>query len=243
MELKPLVLFSAIALMGCQREQWNDCVTGTGEHATEVRSVGAFTAIELEDRIDLVLEARSSGSIAVEGGENLLGQISTEVSEGTLRIRSAMKCNWVRSFKPRITVHAPVDALCRITLRGTGDVRCADTLRCDGFLLEQWGGEGSTRLSVRMGRLDILLHTGAGDALITGRCEEVNLYSGIMAPIDAGALRAGAVRVNNSSTGDIRCWAVNELDAQVRSVGDVYYTGAPATVRSTITGSGSLIHE
>lgn len=243
MELKHLYLFGAMALVGCEREQWNDCVTGTGDHATEERSVSAFTAIELEDRIDLVLESRAIGSIAVEGGENLLGQISTEVSEGTLRIRSAMKCNWVRSFKPRITVHAPVEALCRITLRGTGEVRCADTLRCDGFLLEQWGGEGSTRLSVRMDRLEILLHTGAGDALIAGRCDEVDLYSGIMAPIDAGALRAGTVRVNNSSTGDIRCWAVNELDAQIRSVGDVYYIGSPANVHSTITGSGSLIHE
>ncbi len=242
MALKHILLLGAIALVGCQREQWDDCVTGTGDQATEERNVGAFTAIELHDRIDLMLEARAAGTIAVEGGENLLGQIDTEVSEGTLRISSAMKCNWVRSFKPRIAVHVPVQDLCRVALRGTGDVRCADTLRCGYFLLEQWGAEGSTELKVNVDRLDIALHTGAGDAVVSGICGSTGLYCGIMAPLDARALRADTARVNNSGVGDLRCWAVHHLEAEVRSVGDVYYRGDPA-VFSVVTGSGRLIRE
>ncbi|HRD51330.1 MAG TPA: head GIN domain-containing protein [Flavobacteriales bacterium] len=241
MELKRLLPFLVVALAGCQREQLDDCITTTGAMRTETRELQAFDAIEIEDRIDLVLEERAAGSVAVEGGANLLGQVITEVKDGTLHISNNMRCRWVRSFKPRITVHAPLSNLCRMTLRGTGDVRCTDTLRCDYFLLEQWGAEGSTELKVNLSRLDIALHTGAGDALITGRCDEANLYSGIMAPIDASGLRASIVRVNNSSVADFRCWAMDALDAQVRSVGDVYYRGDPPNVQSTIVGSGRLI--
>lgn len=241
MELKRLLPFLVLALAGCQRDQWDDCITSTGATRTETRELQVFDAIEIEDRIDLVLEARATGNVAVEGGANLLGQVITEVKDGTLHIGNNMRCRWVRSLKPRITVHVPIENLCRLTLRGTGDVRCADTLRCDYFLLEQWGAEGSTDLKVNLPRLDIAMHTGAGDALITGRCNEANLYSGIMAPIDASGLHAGTVRVNNSSVGDMRCWAQAELDAQVLSVGDVYYRGDPPSVQSTITGSGRLI--
>ncbi|MBK9149286.1 MAG: DUF2807 domain-containing protein [Flavobacteriales bacterium] len=243
MELKPLLPCLLIVLAGCQREQWDDCVTSTGSNQVEERAVPAFSSVEIEDRVDLVFEARATGSVAVEGGANLIGQVVTDVKDGTLSIRNDMRCRWVRSFKPRITVHVPAEGICRITLRGTGDISCADTLRCDYLLVEQWGAEGSVDLKVDVDRLDIALHTGAGDALITGACNEANLYSGIMAPIDASGLRASTVRVNNSSVADIRCWAVNELEAQVRSAGDVFYKGDPASVQSVITGSGRLIPE
>ena len=242
MALKHLLLLGAIALVGCRREQWDDCITSTGSTRTETRELQAFDAIEVKDRIDLVLEARPAGSVAIEGGANLLGQVITEVKDGTLQISNEMRCRWVRSFKPRITVHVPIGDLCRVTLRGTGDLRCADTLRCDYFLLEQWGAEGSTELKVNVDRLDIALHTGAGDALVSGLCASTGLYCGIMAPLDARALRADTVRVNNSGVADVRCWAVHHLEAEVRSAGDVYYRGDP-DVYSSVTGSGRLIKE
>lgn len=233
----------ALVMAGCQRERLDDCFTPTGPMAAEERAVGAFRAIVLDDRVDLVLEDRTPGTVIVEAGANLLGQVDTELEGGTLRIRNRNTCNWVRSFKPRITVRAPAAALERLQLNGTGRVSCADTLRAPSFLLEQRGGQGECMLLLRADRADIALHTGAGTVILRGRCGELNLYSGIMAPIDASAMDARWVNVNNSSVADIRCRARESLDAQVRSVGDVYYAGDPALVTSAITGSGRLIRE
>ena len=79
MELKHLLPFLIIALASCQRDQWDDCVTSTGATQAEERAVPAFSSIEIEDRIDLAFEARAIGSVAVEGGANLFGQVVTEV--------------------------------------------------------------------------------------------------------------------------------------------------------------------
>lgn len=243
MELKRLVPLLLFVLAGCQREQWDDCITSTGAMQVEERMVGAFDRVDLGDRIDLVLEDRASGSITVEAGRNLIGQVTTEVNDGTLRIRNAMRCNWVRSFKPRITVHVPVSGLCRMTVRGTGDVVCTDTIHCDYFLLEQWGAEGSTQLLLHTTRSDIAMHTGAGSITVQGRTELLELFSGIMAPIDAHGITASTVNVNNGGVADIRCRTSGELNVRIDDVGDVYYSGSPATINRTINGSGRLIHE
>lgn len=241
MELKRLLPLLLVVLAGCQSEQWDDCITSTGPMRAEERGVGAFTAIELDDRIDLVLEDRASGTIAVEAGRNLIGQVTTEVKDGALRIRNAMKCNWVRSFKPRITVRVPAHGVCRMTLRGTGDVACTDTIRCDYFLLEQWGAEGSAQLLMRTTRSDIAMHTGAGSITLGGRTELLELFSGIMAPIDAQGVIASVVNVNNGGVADIRCYTNGTLNVRIDDVGDVYYGGSPATITSTVNGSGRLI--
>jgi hypothetical protein len=87
------------------------------------------------------------------------------------------------------------------------------------------------------------LHTGAGDVQVVGSCTSTaDLFSGIQAPIDARALQARNVNVNNSGVADIRCWASERLDVQLRDVGDVYYRGDPV-IASNITGSGELIRE
>ena len=243
MELKYTIVLGAFALFGCQREQLDDCMTSAGSMRTQVRTTGIITAVDLNDRIDLVIESREANTIVVEAGSNLLDQVRTEMDGGRLTISNGMRCNWVRSFKPRITVHVPVSDLQHLVLRGTGNIHCTDSIRTGYFLLEQWGGEGSSTLLVSNDRTDVALHTAAGDITIRGTCNTANLYSGIMAPLDASGLRASMVAVNNNGVADVRCWAVDHLNVQLRDVGDVYYRGDPPTVETNITGSGHLIHE
>ncbi|HRH38257.1 MAG TPA: DUF2807 domain-containing protein [Flavobacteriales bacterium] len=243
MELKHIIILGTFALAGCNREQLDDCVTSAGAMRTEERATGAITEVDLSDRIDLVIEARDANTISVEAGANLIAQVSTEMEGGKLTVRNDMRCNWVRSFKPRITVHVPASALQHVVLRGTGNITSTDSIRVNYFLLEQWGGEGSCSLLISNDRTDIALHTAAGDCTVHGACNTANLYSGIMAPLDASGLRARTVAVNNSGVSDVRCWAVDHLNVQLRDVGDVYYSGSPSTLETSVTGSGHLIHE
>ena len=242
MELKQLFPIAALALLGCQRDQWDDCITSSGSERTEERTIAAFTTIELDDRIDLVLETRDVGSVSVEAGSNLIGQVVTEVDNGVLKVRNDMRCHWVRSFKPRVVVHVPVAGIDRVILRGTGNVSCTDTIVRAFFALEQWGAEGDCALLLNVDVVDIGLHTGAGKATLRGCCATANLYSGIMAPIDASGLDADVVNVNNSSVADFRCRVALKLNVGIHSVGDVYYTGTPPEVYTSITGSGHLYH-
>lgn len=229
-------------LCGCQREQWDDCITSTGPTASEQRAVGGYHGIDLDDRIDLVLDPTTVGKVTITSGRNLLDQVRTEVVDGVLRISNGNTCNWVRSFKPRITVRASVVGVERIVLRGTGDVSCSDTIMAPFLAVEQWGAQGTAHLLLAVNNVEVGLHTGAGDAVLHGRCTgEARLYSGIMGPIDASALRASRVSVNNSGITDIRCWAEDELYVFIGDVGDVYYRGGPSVLTSDIQGGGQVV--
>ena len=241
-----LRIFISIAitllLNGCGKEQWDDCITSTGPMRTEIRQLASFHMVDLEDRIDLVLEHLPSSSIEVEAGRNLMDQVITEVRDGVLHIRNDNRCNWVRSFKPRITVKVPIEVVDKLILRGTGNVTSTDTVKQDVFEVEQWMAIGTTTLTVDVNAVYIGLHTGAGDVVLRGRASEnANLYSGIMGTIDASEMRAHSVNINNSGIGDLRCWAEVELNVAIRDAGDVHYRGDPIFVDTQITGSGSLI--
>lgn len=245
MELRRLIpILMLLLFAGCEKDQWDDCITSTGAIREDQRTTGGFHTVDLQDRVDLLLEQRDAGTVVVEAGINLMGQVVTEVRDSILYVRNDNRCNWVRSFKPRITVKVPIVGIRHLVLRGTGEVNCADTIRAGHFVLEQWSGQGSASLMLAVDRADIALHTGAGDVTAHGRCnEEVNLYSGMMGPIDASDLHAPVVNVNNSGATDIRCWAQERLHVQIRDVGDIYFRGDPTEVHADITGSGSLIHE
>lgn len=240
MELKWLIPL-CVVLSGCAREQLDDCFTGTGDRTREEREVEPFHTVDLADRIDLVLEARADGPLIVEAGSALLGQIDTEVEAGVLRVRNTNRCNWVRSYTPRITVYAPLPRVERLILRGSGNVSAEDTIRRSRFVVEQWGGEGTVVLLLDVEQLTCALHTGVGDVRLQGRCSEVaDLYSGVIGAIDASGLRTRTVNINNSGVADIRCWAEEGLAVKILARGDVYFRGTPAQLTTDLQGSGRL---
>jgi hypothetical protein len=226
---------------GCRKEQLDDCITSTGPIRTEQRILTGFHSVDLSDRIDLVLDHLAESTVEIEGGRNLLDQIVTEVRDSVLYISNDNRCNWVRSFKPRITVKIPIASVHTLILRGTGNITATDTVRHGIFRIDQWLGIGTAQFTVAVQQIYVGLHTGAGDVKLSGYAtDNANYYSGIMGTIDASQLRARVVNINNSGIGDFRCWAEEELNVAIGDAGDVYYRGQPSIINSHITGSGSL---
>lgn len=232
-----------LLLFSCNKENMGDCFISAGASASEVRSVPAFQRILLSDRIDMELTQDTSAEPFVEviTGKNLLGRVSTTVVDGELRIGSGITCNWVRSLKERPLVRVSFKHLERLTFSSVGNVSATGPIHGRSFRLEQWDGHGTVRLDIHVDTCWIGLHTGVGNAIITGNAHKLDLYALNFGHIDAGGSHAAQVAVNNSGSGDIRCRATETLDVQVRNVGDVYFAGSPAHVNAQITGSGRLI--
>lgn len=237
-----ILLIATVVLASCAKEQRGDCFMGAGEPSSELRELSEFRSIVLDDRIDLELHQDTTAppSLLVEAGSNLLERITTEVRNGELYIGSDLKCNWVRKLdRPKVRLTFP--QVERITYRGVGDITATTPIHGRTFRLEQWDGHGTVRLQLHVDTAWIGLHTGVGDAHVSGSVGQLSLYTLNFGHIDAASLAAREVLVNNSGSGDIRCRVSDALFVQVRNVGDVYYAGDPPTVDALFVGSGRLL--
>ncbi len=238
-----IVISVALLLPGCARENMDDCFTSMGPQRVETRVVSAFHSIRLQGRVDLLItqDTVAAPSVTVEAGRNLMPHLITEVVGEELRVDNTIKCNWVRSLKELPVVHVTLPRLEKLTYGGTGDVHATTPIRLDVFRMEQHEGQGTVRLELDVDTCYIGLHAGVGNIIITGATHTAHLYTSNFGHVDARALDAQLVLLNNSGSGDIHCVARDALYAILTNAGDVYYSGGPPVVESTVTGTGRLI--
>ena len=162
----------SILIFGC-----NDrCFNSIGDHATEARSLSGFDKINIENKINLFISFDSIYSISLEGGENLLHNIITEVDDdGWLNISDQNTCDWVRSYDHEINIHVTMPELIHLFCANTGNITGLDTIRSKVFRFDQQIGSGVNELTILSDTAFIKLHTGTGDMTCFGKNEK-NLH-------------------------------------------------------------------
>src|SRR5690348_5293144 len=91
-----ILLLGAIALSSCQK--LCDCAESTGSPTQETRSLSSFDRIIVDNNVNVVLSIGPQ-QVTVEGGKNLLPNITTDVANGALTLKNKNICNWLRSYK------------------------------------------------------------------------------------------------------------------------------------------------
>ncbi|MCO5263664.1 MAG: DUF2807 domain-containing protein, partial [Lentimicrobium sp.] len=225
----------------CNREQLDDCYTRTGPMVTEERPSGYFERIELYDNVNLVLIEGNQPTLKIEAGQKLLDAIKTEITDSTLLIRNTLKCNWVRSYDREITVYATAPALHEIRYEGSGDVRTAGPVTLDSLQVSIWGGAGTFDLDLHAYQLNLALHYGTVDLHVKGKAVLTTIFANSYGPFYCNDLISNIVYIRNSGTNNCHVHAEHILEAEITSVGNIYYTGNPYELKTNISGSGKLI--
>jgi hypothetical protein len=234
-------IFSMLMITSCTGEQADDCFTNSGQQVTESRPAGIIEKIELWDNVNLVLIPGSSPQIIVEAGENIMDAVTTEITNGTLVIRNTMQCNWVRNFNKELTVFVTAPQLSEIRYEGSGDISTRSQLNLDSLQLSIWGGAGSFNLDLNVTRLNLAQHYGTVDLHVSGRAYITTIFSNSFGPFYCDSLVSNIIYIRNSGTNNCYVHPLHVLEAEITSVGDIYYSGNPYDVKSVITGSGKLV--
>ncbi len=236
----PIVLvFSCMLFLACNTEHVDDCFTNTGPDKTEDRVVDPFHTIELYNNVNLVIKQGNTYKIEVEGGENILSSIKTDVSDSALIIRNTMKCNWVRSYNREVTVIATVPSIREIRYEGSGDVNTENQLLLDSLYVNIRGGAGSFKLNLVVENLTLTLHYGTVDLIVNGTAMNTTIIAGSYGLIDCRDLESNTVLIRNGGSNNSYINVKQKLDYTMYSSGSIYYRGSPSEVFDTISGSGS----
>ena len=235
-------LFFAVSLTtSCTSENVDDCFSNTGVQITKTRTVAGFNKIELYDNVNLVLVPGISTEIEVEAGKNIIDAIKTEISDSTLVIRNTMECNWVRNFNREITVFVSANNLKEIRYEGSGDVSNIGQLSLDSLYINIRGGAGSFNFDVNIHKLNLSMHYGTADIHVRGKSMITTIVAGGFGPFYCNDLISNIVYISSGGSNDCYIHAVHILESKIFSVGNIYYTGNPYRLESTVLGSGKLI--
>ena len=217
-----------------------DCFKSTGKEAVVYRDLPAFDKVLIKDKLDVILIEGNSFGVRLEGGQNLLTLVRTEVESGELIITNENTCNVVRSYKRRIKLFVTAPRFREITHRGVGDVSCKDVLHSDSLIYRVLNS-GNMYLNVDNTHLTGSIN-GMGDITCCGKTNMHILNASGESHINCGQLQTQKSDFYLKICGPSFISVSQELRVVIRHSGNVYYNGNPTSVQQEITGSGKLFN-
>jgi hypothetical protein len=157
-------------------------------------------------------------------------------------LRNTGKWLWLKDPDKKINVYLRVPSLQCLQYNGSGDVSSPDTLHAGSFLLEVLDGSAMISLVVNTDFLYLKNMDGTADIRVEGLTDYLYVFNSTVSPVDCRDLECNTTRVINSGTNNCYIHPRKLLSVSIKGKGDVYYTGEPDTIISSITGSGQLIH-
>jgi hypothetical protein len=187
-------------------------VRGNGRIKTDDRTISAFTEIDAGGAFAIEWQS-GSPALQITTDENLLPYIESDVSGGTLQLRTHDQIWPTHGIK--VVISSPTRAGARI--RGAVKL-AAKQLTGPKFALE---ASGASRVSLD-GNIDELL------ADMTGASE-----------LEASGLQTKTAEISTTGAGDAEIAVAETLKVAITGAGKVTYSGNP-TIEKHITGAGSV---
>lgn len=187
--------------------------TGSGVVKSMTRQVADFSAIRSQGSFDLDIK-QGVLSVEIEGDDNLLDLISTQVVGEELRL--SMNASY--STNHALMVHVSAPRIRKVSIAGTSDVAMR---------------------SIRAGQLTLELQ-GAVDLTAGGQVEKLNLQIQGSGDVNAKNLRSRSADLNVNGTADVQIMVTEELNVSLHGTGDVTYYGHPAVLNKVISGLGDI---
>ena len=205
----------AVMLTGCSFvKNFGDKVAGSGVIKNEKRNVTPFTSIDASGAFDVEVVCQKDLSLELEGDDNLLPLVKTEVRGGTLYL------NPEKDFSVRkpLRVKISVPNLESISSSGASNFRVTN-MKNDKFKIGT---------------------SGASSLHLAGETKSLDMEMSGASKVESEDLRAERVTISLSGAGEADVYASEELNAEVSGAGSVSYSGDPKTVNKHVSGVGSV---
>ena len=213
---------------------------GSGHVITETRNVSDFAAVSFSSFGEMTIQPGETESIIIEAEDNVLGDIRTEVRNGTLYIDYADENGWprVRPTKPvRFTL--TILQLNGLDLSGAGSV-VVKALKTDSLQVMLSGAGDLSYEDLEADQLSLRL-SGAGSIDASGRATELEARLSGFGSFKGCDLRSENADVAISGLGSAVVWTAKHLEANISGLGSVQYYGQPQVTKS-VSGLGSVQH-
>jgi len=198
-------------------------IEGSGTKVTESREVSGFDGIELAGVGKLIVQQTGAESLSIEGDDNIVPKIKTEVVGGKLVIRMDEK----GTINPKLPIfyNVTVRDIKSLELSGAGSIE-ADNLKADNFETYVTGAGTVTLRNIGGSNLRVSM-PGAGYVVMSGNVDTQSVTISGAGRYKADDLRSVRAAVVTSGVGSALLWVTENLSATIDGMGSLQYYGSP----------------
>jgi hypothetical protein len=213
-------------------------VKGNGNMKKINRTTESYDGVKCAGSFDYILVSGTEGNITIEGEENLLEYIITEVKNGKLIVKTKNMVSLRTSFNKSITITIPFEEISSASLAGSGDLWSKNIIKADTFETAI-SGSGDVTLTVQSNSVQASV-AGSGDLTLKGNTRDLEASVAGSGDFHGFDLEADNTTVSVAGSGDASVVSRKYLKARVSGSGDIEYKGNPETEDTKVAGSGSI---
>ena len=232
-----LLIVVSILFATTSYAQFGKSIKGNGQITTITRSTGDYDTVGCAGFMDFVLVQGTEGNIKIEGEENLLKYIVTEVKNGNLNVKVKNKINLRSSKNKTIKITIPFKDISKVSLSGSGDVWNTDVINSNNLAIAL-SGAGDIVLDIKTNSVKGAI-SGSGDITLKGSTNNLEARISGSGDFHGFELQANNTEVAIAGSGDAKVVSNENLKARVSGSGDIKYRGNPKT-DTKVAGSGTI---
>jgi hypothetical protein len=208
-----LLLLLPVLAAGCHHGMRAEIV-GNGKRELQKREVAPFTSISTNGAFSIEVTCQKGQSLELEGDENVLGVVTTEVNNNILRIGSSKNYSPSEPIKLRISI-PNLDGL---SVNGAGHIDIKG-MNNDKFEIDS---------------------NGAATITVAGTTKMVDISANGAGKVDTQNLHAARAVVDARGVAKVDLNVKDQLDVTISGPSSVSYKGDPV-VNKTINGPGKIV--
>ncbi|HYN23787.1 MAG TPA: head GIN domain-containing protein, partial [Pyrinomonadaceae bacterium] len=189
--MKKVLLITILCSLatGCHYAAKMHGVTGSGVRKVEKRELSSFTSISTDGAFEIDVVCQQAQTLEIEGDDNLLPMVSTDVSNGVLRIINVGSYSTRTPMKIKISV----PNIEGISANGAGTIEVS-RLKNDKFDIDS---------------------NGAPTIRVSGETKELEIDANGAGKVDAHKLRASRAEVDSKGVAKVEVFASDVLNVTV----------------------------
>jgi len=233
-----ILIIACLFFASASYAQWGKSIKGNGKMTTVTRTTSDYDGIKCAGSFDFVLVEGTEGKITIEGEENLIEYIITEIKNRALVVKVKNDVNLKTSRNKSIKITIPFKEIENVSLAGSGDLWNDNVLASDNLNISLTGS-GDIILNIKALKTNASI-TGSGDVTLKGSTH--NLEASVTGSGDFHGfdLEVNDTDVSVTGSGDAKVVCNANLKARVTGSGDIVYKGNPKTEDTKVAGSGSI---
>jgi hypothetical protein len=211
-------------------------IQGSGQPADEKRDVDFFEAVEIQSALFVEVRIDESHSVEIEGDDNLLPVVLTEVDDSTLHVKLPPNTTVRPVNDLRVSVTAPT--IRSVEASGASTVGVAE-LHSDELA---FSAIDASRMQVIKAHADeiILNVSGTSELSATGRASNVKVDVSEASRLDAKELVADHVEVNTSDASTARVHGSKSVSGRASGASKVQHVGGADKVEVKTSGDSNV---